>query len=94
MQATEDSASRLLEIRDRTGTAKLRVLNSGALAAHNAMFGATGAESYGDGDGVIGIRNATTAPISNPTNGGVLHAEGGALKWRSPSGTGTVIGPA
>jgi hypothetical protein len=50
MQANEDSASRLLEIRDPTGTAKLRVLNSGALAAHNAMFGATGAESYGDGE--------------------------------------------
>ncbi|MFI9152497.1 hyaluronoglucosaminidase [Streptomyces sp. NPDC053367] len=94
MQANEDSAGRLLEIRDRTGTAKLRVLNSGALAAHNAMFGVTGAESYGGGDGVIGIRNATAAPVGNPTNGGVLYAEGGALKWRGSSGTVTVIGPA
>ncbi|MEU9700127.1 hyaluronoglucosaminidase [Streptomyces sp. NPDC047981] len=94
MQANADSTSRLAEFRDRAGVAKLRVLNSGALAAHNAMFGVTGAESYGGGDGVIGIRNATTAPTSDPTNGGVLFAQNGALKWRGPSGTETVIAPA
>ncbi|WP_306326950.1 hyaluronoglucosaminidase [Streptomyces venezuelae] len=94
MQANEDSTSRVVEIRDRTGVAKLRVLNSGTLAAHNAMFGVTSGESYGGGDGVIGIRNATTAPTADPTNGGVLYAEGGALKWRGPSGTVTVIGSA
>lgn len=94
MQANEDTSSRLIEIRDRTGTAKLRVLNSGALAVHNAMFGVTSGESYGGGDGVIGVRNATTVPTSDPTNGGVLYAEGGALKWRGPSGTVTEIGSA
>ncbi|MEU9851710.1 hyaluronoglucosaminidase [Streptomyces sp. NPDC047974] len=94
MQANEDTGSRLIEIRDRTGTARLRVLNSGALAVHNAMFGVTSGESYGGGDGVIGIRNATTVPASDPTNGGVLYAEGGALKWRGPSGAVTEIGSA
>ncbi|GEB62095.1 hyaluronoglucosaminidase [Streptomyces gardneri] len=94
MQANADSASRLVEFRDRAGVAKLRVLNSGALAAHNAMFGVTGGESYGGGDGVIGIRNATAVPTSDPTNGGVLFADGGALKWRGPSGTVTVIASA
>ncbi|MDX2296699.1 MULTISPECIES: hyaluronoglucosaminidase [Streptomyces] len=94
MQANEDANSRLIEIRDRTGTARLRVLNSGALAAHNAMFGVTSGESYGGGDGVIGIRNATTVPTTDPANGGVLYAEGGALKWRGPSGTVTEIGSA
>lgn len=94
MQANEDANSRLIEIRDRTGTAKLRVLNSGALAAHNAMFGVTSGESYGGGDGVIGIRNATTVPTADPTNGGVLYAEGGALKWRGPSGAVTELGSA
>ncbi|MGW7433140.1 hyaluronoglucosaminidase [Streptomyces sp. NPDC054861] len=93
MQANADSASRLAEFRDRAGVARLRVLNSGALAAHNAMFGVTSGESYGGGDGVIGIRNATKAPTSDPANGGVLFAEGGALKWRGPSGTETVIAP-
>ncbi|MFF8609646.1 hyaluronoglucosaminidase [Streptomyces sp. NPDC015346] len=94
MQANADSASRLVEFRDRAGVAKLRVLNSGALAAQNAQFGVAGAESYGGGDGVIGIRNATTPPTANPTNGGVLFAEGGALKWRGSAGSVTVIAPA
>ncbi|MGW0118395.1 hyaluronoglucosaminidase [Streptomyces sp. NPDC003327] len=94
MQANEDANSRLVEIRDRTGTAKLRVLNSGALAVHNAMFGVTSGEAYGGGDGVIGIRNATTVPTANPANGGVLYAEGGVLKWRGPSGAVTEIGGA
>jgi hypothetical protein len=94
MQANTDSASRLAEFRDRAGVAKLRVLNSGALAAQNAMFGVTSTESYGGGDGVIGIRNATTVPSENPTNGGVLFAEGGALKWRGPSGTVTTVASA
>ncbi|MER7625651.1 hyaluronoglucosaminidase [Streptomyces sp. NPDC126503] len=94
MQANAVSESRIAEFRDRTGVAKLRILNSGALAAHNAQFGVAGAESYGGGDGVIGIRNATVVPTGDPTNGGVLFAEGGALKWRGSSGTVTTIAPA
>lgn len=40
--------------------------------------------------GVLSITN-TTAPTTNPSNGGFLYSEGGALKWRSPSGFVTVI---
>lgn len=94
MQATPDTTSRLAEFRDQSGAARTRVLNSGALAAHNAQFGVNEAESYGGGDGVVGLRNATTVPSTNPTNGGVLFAEGGALKWRGPNGTVTEIAPA
>ncbi|MET9435886.1 hyaluronoglucosaminidase [Streptomyces sp. NPDC006551] len=94
MQANSDSASRLVELRDRAGVAKVRVLNSGTLAAHNAQFGVAGAESYGGGDGVVGIRNATTPPTTNPSNGGVLFVEAGALKWRGSAGSVTVIAPA
>ncbi|WP_236052722.1 hypothetical protein [Streptomyces musisoli] len=50
--------------------------------------------SVGAGVGVMGIANATTVPTANPTGGGVLYAEGGALKWRGSSGTVTVIAPA
>ncbi|MGW0467395.1 hyaluronoglucosaminidase [Streptomyces sp. NPDC003027] len=94
MQANADPDSRLVELRDRAGVAKVRVLNSGTLAAHNAQFGVAGAESYGGGDGVVGIRNATVPPTTKPSNGGVLFAEGGALKWRGSAGTVTVIAPA
>lgn len=50
--------------------------------------------SLGGGIGVIAIGNAGTVPASNPTGGGVLYAEGGALKWRGSNGTVTTIAPA
>jgi hypothetical protein len=45
----------------------------------------------GGGAGVIGIANATTVPTSNPTGGGILYVENGALKYRGSSGTVTTI---
>jgi len=54
------------------------------------LFGSA-TTSYGGGNAVIGITNATTVPSTNPTGGGVLYAEGGALKWRGSSGTVTTI---
>jgi hypothetical protein len=53
-----------------------------------------GSQNLGGGVAVLGIANATTAPTSNPTGGGVLYSEAGALKWRGSSGTITVIAPA
>jgi hypothetical protein len=43
---------------------------------------------------VIYVANAGTAPTANPVGGGILYAEGGALKWRSPAGTVTTMGAA
>jgi hypothetical protein len=40
---------------------------------------------------VLFIANATTVPASNPSGGGVLYVEGGALKYRGSSGTVTTI---
>lgn len=54
--------------------------------------GSTG--DLGAGDGVLGIHNAATVPSTNPTNGGILYVEGGALKFRGASGTVTTIAPA
>jgi hypothetical protein len=65
-------------------TERLRVTNGGNLGVNNAT-------QFGSGVGVIGIANAPTAPTTNPTGGGVLYAEGGALKWRGSSGTVTTI---
>ncbi len=53
-----------------------------------------GAVSLGGGVGVAFIANATTAPTTNPTGGGVLYVEGGALKYRGSSGTITTLGAA
>jgi hypothetical protein len=48
--------------------------------------------SYGGGLGVTFIGNSTTVPTSNPTGGGILYVDGGALKYRGTSGSaGTII---
>ena len=56
----------------------------------NVQF-ASGTTAFGGGKGVIGIANANTVPASNPTGGGVLYVEAGALKYRGSSGTITTI---
>ena len=59
----------------------------------NTQFGST-AGAFGGGDGVIGIADRTTVPSTNPSGGGVLYAEAGALKWRGSAGTVTTIAAA
>jgi hypothetical protein len=55
----------------------------------NVGIGTT--NQFGSGGMVIGIANATTVPTTNPTGGGVLYVEAGALKYRGSSGTVTTI---
>lgn len=57
---------------------------------NNLTLGSVG----GDGTGVAFIANATTAPTTNPTGGGVLYVQGGALKYRGSAGTISTIAPA
>jgi hypothetical protein len=42
----------------------------------------------------VSIANATTAPTTNPTGGGILYVEAGVLKYRGSSRTVTLIAPA
>lgn len=62
------------------------------IALKNVGFNTT--SEFGSGSGVLGIANAATAPTTNPSGGGVLYVEGGALKFRGSSGTVTTIAPA
>jgi hypothetical protein len=48
----------------------------------------------GGGKGVIAIANAETVPSADPSGGGVLYVENGALKYRGSSGSVTTIAPA
>jgi len=50
--------------------------------------------SFGGGDRVVFIGNVATAPTTNPTAGGVLYVENGALKYRGSSGTVTQLAAA
>ncbi len=53
-------------------------------------FGFNGT-SWGGGEYVLFISNAKTNPSSNPTGGGILYVDAGALKYRGSSGTTTTI---
>ncbi len=53
-----------------------------------------GGGSYGGGVGCFFIANRTTAPTSNPSSGGILYTESGALKYRGSAGTVSTIAPA
>ena len=62
-------------------------------ANRNVQLGsATG--NFGGGVVVVGIANATTVPTTNPSGGGILYVESGALKYRGSSGTVTTLGAA
>lgn len=50
--------------------------------------------AFGGGSKVIGIQNASVVPSTNPSGGGVLYCEAGALKFRGSSGTITPIAAA
>lgn len=84
------------------GNLFLRAVNGGTkeavpLLSFNRSSKAVGigtADQFGGGSRVIGIGNAVTVPASNPTGGGVLYVEAGALKYRGSSGTVTTLGPA
>jgi hypothetical protein len=69
---------------NNTGTITNFILPTG-----NVGIGTT--DQFGSGVKVIGIANATTVPTTNPTGGGVLYVEAGALKFRGSSGTVTTI---
>jgi hypothetical protein len=50
--------------------------------------------SPGGGSKVLFVGNCTTAPTTNPTSGGIMYVESGALKYRGASGTVTTIAAA
>lgn len=50
------------------------------------QFGDT-TPDLGDGQGVLGLKNAAAIPTTNPTGGIVLYAESNTLKYRQPAGT-------
>jgi hypothetical protein len=64
------------------------------LAAGGLSFFNGNTSDFGGGVGVVHVHNRTTAPTSNPTNGGLLYVESGALKYRGSGGTITTIAAA
>lgn len=95
------SGADLVQFRNSTGAVRARVDRSGNIVAVGPIFGSGGVQlgatstGFGGGaGGMLGLTNAGTVPTSNPAGGGVLYAEGGALKWRGSAGTVTTLAPA
>jgi hypothetical protein len=79
---------------------RFRCPAAGELTIDNPSGGAArlsigGVGSWGSGVGAaVFLLNTTTAPSANPTGGGILYVEAGALKYRGTSGTVTTLGNA
>ena len=61
------------------------------LVINSSNLGLVNGNNFGGGVGVISVANSTTAPTSNPSGGGILYVQSGALKYRGSSGTVTTI---
>lgn len=91
------SASVTTKVSD-AGTDTLYWTNNGTqpLMFLPGTLGVNGATTtqMGGGVGVLAFKNADTNPGSNPTGGGVLYVDAGALKYRGASGTVTPLADA
>lgn len=63
--------------------------NSASYLVGDANFFGVG--GLGGGSKVMYIHNCNTAPTSNPSSGGIMYVESGALKYRGSSGTVTTL---
>lgn len=84
---------------DNSDGDSFKISRNGALGTNDRLIITTGAnvgingQSFGGGAGVLFILNGT-APSSNPSGGGIVYVESGALKYRGSSGTITTLGAA
>lgn len=60
--------------------------NGGLYTGSNIQVGST-VQDFGAGSVVIGLKNATTVPTTNPTGGIIIYSEGGVLKYRDHNGS-------
>ena len=84
--STNNSGPLVFGRRTGSGTSaeSMRIDSSGNVGIGTTSFGASSQV-------VLAIANATAVPTGNPTGGGVLYVEAGALKYRGSSGTVTTI---
>lgn len=91
MQMSNDSTN---DFRLRNTSRGLTALKVEERATQVNMSLLSDTKSYGGGVGVMYIGNASTVPTTNPTGGGILFVEDGALKFRGSNGTVTTIASA
>lgn len=81
---------------NNTGDLPHRGGTAGAFAVYGNLLltGSAGRADPAGGRGVMALRNAAVIPASNPSAGGVIYVEAGALKFRGAAGTVTTLAPA
>lgn len=84
------NTARGVSIKDASGNVGIKFQGVNA----NLSLFTSSTANYGGGTKVAFIANAGTAPTTDPTGGGILYAEAGALKWRGSSGTVTELAAA
>jgi hypothetical protein len=90
----QNSAGTVLAKIDSSGNLTQGRMNITDTAYVNDLRVANSLANKGSGSGVVAMANAATVPSTNPTGGGVLYVESGALKYRGSSGTITTLGAA
>ncbi|MET9813160.1 hypothetical protein [Streptomyces sp. NPDC006355] len=83
----------IFQVKNSAGTATLEVGTSGAIVTRAISFftnslqlGSTSSDLGGSGGAVISMKDATTAPTTNPTGGVIAYSQGGVFKVRSAAG--------
>lgn len=103
VRANSTSAANLLEfkrasdgaVRTRiSGTCQLVTQEISYFTGPGVQVGSTSAQFGSGSGGMLGLTNASTVPTANPSGGGVLYCEAGALKYRGSGGTITTVGAA
>jgi hypothetical protein len=94
VQGVASSVVPIAQFKNSSGTATLEVGSSGAIVTRAVTFmtnslqlGATSLDVGGSGGAVISMKNATTAPTTNPSGGVIMYAQGGYFKVRATDGT-------
>ncbi|MFB7114051.1 hypothetical protein [Streptomyces sp. NPDC056291] len=84
----------IFQVKNSGGTATLEVGTSGAIVTRAVTFmssalqlGATSLDVGGSGGAVISMKNATTAPTTNPSGGVIMYGQGSYFKVRAGDGT-------
>ncbi|GGV37080.1 hypothetical protein GCM10010293_40750 [Streptomyces griseoflavus] len=87
------TTSPLFQTKTSAGTATFEIGSSGAIVHRAVAFftgalqlGSTSTDFGGSGGVVLSMKNATTAPSTNPTDGVIAYAQGGVFKVRSAGG--------
>jgi hypothetical protein len=76
----------LMKIRNNGIDQFIMAPNGGLYTGSNIQVGST-TQDFGAGSVVIGLKDAVTAPTTNPTGGIIIYSEGSVLKYRNASGS-------